>query len=148
MLERYRGSGNFNADHLIDGDITLTIREILFNEEMSGGGKKDVVTFDEDGRRLVLNQTTARQIAKVAGADSDQWPGKQITLYRDETVEFQGRPSPGIRVRVPGEAGAPKGNSGTAQRRPQPPRPQSPPPPEMDDPKSMSSPIGGGYLQP
>ena len=52
------------------------------------------------GKSLVLKPTNGKRIAKALGsADSDDWVGKKIVLYRDENVEFGGEIVGGIRAR-------------------------------------------------
>ncbi len=50
---------------------------------------------------LVLNKTNFNVIADITGeADSDDWPGKRITLYATK-VDYQGRRVDAIRVDDP-----------------------------------------------
>jgi len=48
-----------------------------------------------------LNKTNATTIGDMYGGDVDQWPGKQITLYRGDTL-YMGQPKKCVRVR-PGQ---------------------------------------------
>jgi len=60
---------------------------------------KGVLFFDEFDRGMVLNKTNSRAIADLYGADTADWMGKQIVLYRSET-SYQDRTVPCIRVRA------------------------------------------------
>lgn len=76
--------------HDLDGkDYTLTIKEVLRDQElvMQGGvkEKKPVLTFTNAKKKIVLNKTNAKAIASLHGVDTDQWPGKQITVYPSKT---------------------------------------------------------------
>ena len=52
---------------------------------------------------LVLNKTNGELINVVHGGGDnfDNWIGKQITLYRDRSIMYSGKPVGGIRVQVP-----------------------------------------------
>ena len=66
---------------------------------------KPVVTFSEV-KPLVLNKTNGKALAGyLSSDDADHWIGKQIVLFNDLTVEFNGVIG-GIRVR-PVQAAAP-----------------------------------------
>jgi hypothetical protein len=89
------------ASDFEDGDATLTIREV--GQETLGQGKdavvKFVLFFEEEDRGLVLNKTNVNVIAKLHGDDTDDWIGKQVTLYATE-VQFQSEMVEAIRVRT------------------------------------------------
>jgi hypothetical protein len=99
--DRYPKSGLFSAKNWDPevGDLDLQIDHLEL-DRWFGDDKpvKDVLHFKNDGRELVLNGITGRQIAKLHGNESDDWAGRWITLYLDPTVEFQGNKG-GIRVR-------------------------------------------------
>jgi hypothetical protein len=93
------GSGGFiNADRLRDGDVTVTIAAVSFNE-MVRDKQVNIVGFEEQDWRLILGPVVAQQIARLHGDDTDHWIGKQITLYCDPTIRYQGQVVGGIRVR-------------------------------------------------
>src|SRR5262249_17821058 len=74
--ERFRKTGFIKASDLMDGDLTLTIESFMLDQQIGEGKWGDVLTFT-DGRRLVLKETNAHQIAALLGDDSDKWPGRQ-----------------------------------------------------------------------
>jgi len=88
------------ASDFEDGDATLTIREV--GQERIGQGKdasdKFVLYFEDEAKGLVLNKTNVGTIAKLHGDDTDDWIGKDVTLYTTE-VQFQSDMVEAIRVR-------------------------------------------------
>lgn len=84
------------ADDLLDGDINATIIRVLDEVEV-GDDKRPVLELD-GCKDVVLNKTNATTIGELYGGDLDQWPGKQITLYRGDTL-YMGQPKKCIRVR-------------------------------------------------
>lgn len=83
------------------GEMTLTITKV----EMRNIGQdeeeiKPVLSFTETDKTLVLNKTNANRIGAQHGEKNIDvtWVGKQITLHVEMT-EFQGKPTPGIRVK-------------------------------------------------
>lgn len=61
---------------------------------------KWVVFFDGD-RCLGLNRTNLQLLAKWFGRKSSAWVGQKVVVYRDESVQFAGRLTGGLRVRKP-----------------------------------------------
>ncbi len=60
------------------------------------------LTFAESDKPLVLNSTNIQLCERIFGSDdTDAWIGKQLVLYNDPTVAFQGKVIGGIRVRAP-----------------------------------------------
>jgi hypothetical protein len=92
---RYLKAGDFE-----DGDATLTIADI--RQERIGQGRdaddKWIVYFEEEEKGLVLNKTNSNSIAKLHGDDTDDWIGKEITLFATE-VQFQSEMVEAIRIR-------------------------------------------------
>lgn len=88
------------ASDFEDGDATLTIRDV--GQERIGQGKdatdKFVLYFVDEDRGLVLNKTNVGTIAKLHGDDTDDWIGKDVTLFATE-VQFQSEMVEAIRVR-------------------------------------------------
>ena len=99
------------AEDLHGKDATLTMRRVVVEDlRTSDGGteKKPCVWFVETKekaeknktkeKRLVLNVTNAKAIAKIHGPEVDEWAGKRITLYPTTTMAF-GEEKDCIRVR-------------------------------------------------
>ena len=65
-------------------DVTLTIEKVSVDELQMRGGlrqKKPVVYFAKTEKMLVLNKTNAMTIAELYGLETDEWIGKQITIW-------------------------------------------------------------------
>jgi hypothetical protein len=62
---------------------------------------KWVAYFKETDKGLVMS-TTNLQLAAIAlgSQDTDLWIGKQLVLFNDPTVSFQGKITGGVRVRA------------------------------------------------
>lgn len=85
-----------------------------------GDDRKPVIYFVDKEKGLVLNKTNANEIAFVYGDDMDEWAGKKIELF-SMMVQFQGRNTPGLRVRVPRQQAA-RPTNGNGHQRPLPPK--------------------------
>ena len=80
-------------------DVLVTIESVEQVTLPQGQGRKLVATFRGKEKGWIVNKTNANTIANVLGStDTDDWIGKQITLYPSET-EFQGQPVECVRVR-------------------------------------------------
>lgn len=89
------------AAHDLRGkDVTLTIRRVIVEELETDRGKKKkpVVYFEEtktkaeetgtEEKRLVLNVTNAKSIAKMHGNEIEGWAGKRITFFPTQAEAF------------------------------------------------------------
>ena len=94
---QYLGGPNFKKEDL-GSAVLLTIsgtEEVCFDD-----GAKLVLSFRESDRRLPLNTTRLRAVIEVAASgETEDWIGRQIVVYWDPTVEYQGRATGGVRVR-------------------------------------------------
>jgi len=71
------------GEELNDKDVTLTIDKVTVEELQNAKGKenKPVMTFEGTDRKLVLNVTNMKTIAKVLKTSYiEEWAGQQITL--------------------------------------------------------------------
>jgi hypothetical protein len=69
-------------------DVTVTIDRVEKNELQMAGGKKEikpVLYFTNAKKKLVLNKTNAKAIARLHGSVAENWAGKQIVLYATTT---------------------------------------------------------------
>ena len=101
-LNEVFASDHLKADDLAEGDLPLTIKKVEPKEfERDSGGKemKLILHFREIDKTLVANKTNSNTIGSMHGDETDNWPGKRITLYATE-VEFGGKTMLGIRVRL------------------------------------------------
>lgn len=81
----------------IDKVIQMNVAKEGADPEM-----KWCLTFADIDKPLVLNATNIQLCEKAFGSDdTDDWHGKQIVLYTDPNVSFQGKLVGGIRVRAP-----------------------------------------------
>jgi hypothetical protein len=126
-------------------------------EELIGAEKEQklVVWFTNDKRGLPLNKTNNRTLRGAFGDDVDGWVGKIIIIF-STMVELRGKPTAGLRVRIPPpkegpltataapKPVAPSGNEAVAAAANPPPTQQTtattPTDPELDDepPKSFA----------
>jgi hypothetical protein len=87
-------SDQINADDLIAGPQTFTIRDVV-------GGKAEA-PFDfllmETDRAYRPNKTMRRVIVAAWGKDTTAYAGRRLTLYREPTIVFGGKTVGGIRV--------------------------------------------------
>src|SRR5688500_9223445 len=101
----------------LEADTVFTIDRIEM-ENVAPQGKPDeikpVVYFQEDERGVVLNKTNSETISSLYGPETDDWVGKQITLFATE-VDFQGKQVLAIRVRLK-KPGAPQRPQPAQQR--------------------------------
>jgi hypothetical protein len=83
-------------------NINIAMHSVQF-EEIGGEHKLILYFADPSGakkdRGLVLNKTNASIISEMYGPETDDWPGKVITMYAAK-VEFQGKIVPAIRVKL------------------------------------------------
>lgn len=87
----------------IDDDTPATIKGVRLEDLGKEDSKEQrwVIYFKQLQKGMVLNVTTIRVLESAYGDDTDAWVGKQILLYVDPNVSFQGRVVGGLRVRVP-----------------------------------------------
>src|SRR5262249_12535530 len=71
-----------------------SVTEKVFGEQKE---KKPVVWFTKDERGLALNIINRRTLQGAFGDETDGWVGKIIIIY-PTTVDFRGKPTPGLRV--------------------------------------------------
>lgn len=79
----------FPHDYLCAADLQgkehkVTIDSVSLQDLQGDDGKKQkkpIVKFVGKEKGMVLNKTNARFIAKLYGPLTDEWTGKQITIY-------------------------------------------------------------------
>ena len=90
------------ASDLGDRSLTVTIDNVVIEnvgQEGSAEEHKPVIYFAGKQKGLVLNKTNAEAIAYVYGDETDAWLGKPVEIFT-MMVSFQGRMTPGIRIRA------------------------------------------------
>ena len=87
-------SDQINADDLVAGPMTFTIREVV-------GGKAeqpyDFLLMETD-RAFRPAVTMRRLIAAAWGTNGDMYVGRRLTVYRDPTIKFGKDVVGGIRI--------------------------------------------------
>lgn len=96
---------NYLQKHDVEPPVLVTIKGDLTKENLAKEGdptdEKWIIHFKELDKPLVLNSTNGQLIAMATGSEnSEDWNGKQIVLYNDPNVSFQGKLTGGIRVRA------------------------------------------------
>lgn len=90
-------------------DVTLTIVSVSVDElPLAGSTKKEkrpVLRFKETKKKLVLNKTNAKSIAKAFGPMTATWTGKRPTFF-PTTTRFGKETVECIRVREKGAGNA------------------------------------------
>ena len=85
--------------------VLVTINGCLQKNVAQPGADPDhkwCLTFDEVDKPFVLNATNVQLCEQICGSDdTDDWMGKQIVLYTDDTIMYAGKVVGGIRVRRP-----------------------------------------------
>jgi len=87
--------------------ILVTISNLTQENVALDGAPPDMkvtLHFKEVDKPLVLNSTNGQIIAQITGVTEDietGWLGKQVVLYTDPNITFQGKLVGGIRVRAP-----------------------------------------------
>jgi hypothetical protein len=89
-------SDQLNADDLLAGPRTITIREV----KIAPGTEQPVgVFFDGDGNKPYLPCKSMRRVmVAVWGPDASAYAGRSMTIYRDPTVTWGGLEVGGIRI--------------------------------------------------
>lgn len=89
-------SDQLNADQLIGGPMTLTVREVRVS---TSDEQPVVVHYDGDNGRPFKPCKTMRKLLVAAwGADGREWAGRAMTVYNDPAVKFGGADVGGIRI--------------------------------------------------
>jgi hypothetical protein len=96
------------ADDLQPGkDVLVTIAGASIEMVTSPNNKtKQMIclSFEKAKKKLALNRTNGRAIAKIAGDTAvEKWTGIKICLYRTTIKAFGDPQLPAIRVKAPGE---------------------------------------------
>lgn len=86
----------------VEPPITATIEDVGMEKFDGDKGEeyKPVMTFREDVKPCILNNTNWGTIEEAYGEDSDNWAGKRITLYCDPNIMFGKKKTGGIRIRI------------------------------------------------
>lgn len=87
-------SDQINADDLVSGPITYTIREVIKGKAES---PFDFILVETD-RAYRPSKTMRRVIVAAWGPEAANYPGRRLTVYREPTIQFGGKTVGGIRI--------------------------------------------------
>jgi len=88
-------SDQINADDLISGPKTITIREV----QIKGGQEQPVSVYFEGSEKAFRPcKSMSRVMVAAWGPDAKQYTGRSMTLYRDPDVKWGGMAVGGIRI--------------------------------------------------
>ena len=98
--ETFPSSSNFLKKEDLPKPAKVVISNIDLMEFDQDGKtqRKLVIEFEGKEKKLACNKTNARTIAAMLGDETDNWVGKEITLYNDPTVSMGDQIVGGIRV--------------------------------------------------
>lgn len=92
--------GNYLKKEDFEPERTMTIKGCSLYEFKDDDKKKPGITFEEDDRPLIMNKTNWGLISTYLGSDdTDDWIGKQVTLYNDPSISMGGKLVGGVRVK-------------------------------------------------
>lgn len=98
-------SGFLEAEDLPDGKpIVVTIEGVRMPSKDDKGkdGRqmdKPIVKLAKVKKEWVLNKTNARAIRRLYGNETENWHGKEVTIYRTTCAAFGDPNTPCIRVK-------------------------------------------------
>lgn len=98
-------SNYLKATDLQGREVTVTISNVVM--EQLGSDRRMVIYFQGKEKGMVCNKTNASNIALAHGEDTDNWLGKQVTLFA-AWVDFQGKSVQGLRVKPATPTPAPR----------------------------------------
>lgn len=87
-------SDQINADDLLGGPQTYTIREVIAGKAES---PFDFLLVETD-RAYRPSKTMRRVIVNAWGAEAANYAGRRLTLYREPSIKFGGATVGGIRI--------------------------------------------------
>lgn len=87
-------SDQVNADDLVGGPITYTIREVIQGKAES---PFDFMLVETD-RAYRPSKTMRRLIVAAWGPEAGDYAGRRLTLYREPSIRFGGAVVGGIRI--------------------------------------------------
>jgi len=92
----YSKGNQLNADDIVSAPITVQVAAV---EETNDAQQPLAIRYDGDNGKPFLPCLTMRKlIAALWGAESDDWVGKSLTLYRDPSIKFGPDTPGGVRI--------------------------------------------------
>lgn len=89
-------SDQLNSDDLVGGAITITITNVTVID--SETQPVSIHYKGDNGKPYKPSKGMRRVLIQLWGSESDNFIGKQLTLYRDDSVRFGGAEVGGIRI--------------------------------------------------
>lgn len=92
----------FPSNHIKASDLAeQTVPAVISHcaVEQFDDSNKAVLFFSGREKGLVLNKTNAGVLADAFGSETDNWTGKTLELYAEQTT-YMGKSCQGVRVRV------------------------------------------------
>jgi len=89
-------SDQLNAEDLLTGPITVTVDRVV----VKPGSEQpvDIHLIETPGRCFRPSKTQRRLLIKAWGQESDTYPGRRLTLYRDPNVKYGGQKVGGVKI--------------------------------------------------
>lgn len=98
---KYLGGADLRADDGSYRTFKLTILDVGMENVEEGSPDKPVMKFQGADKGMILNSTNWAICEMAYGEDSDDWRGKKVEVYFDQTVTFKGKVTGGVRMRTP-----------------------------------------------
>lgn len=89
-------SDQINAEDLLTGPITVTVDHVTVKR--GEDQPVDIHLVETPGRCYRPSKTMRRIIVKAWGKESDNYPGRRMTLYRDPEIKWGGQKVGGIAI--------------------------------------------------
>lgn len=80
-------------------DVKVTVKNVAFTEVGEAKERKGALVLNEFDRPMVINRTNIKRLITQLGNDTDEWIGKEFTIYPSE-CDYKGETVDCIRVRV------------------------------------------------
>ena len=92
-----------DSKYLAKGDVSLQGADAVMANvtiEEVGDDQKPILYFmGGQLKPMVLNKTNVAVLTSLYGPESDHWQGKQVCVYNDPSVSYQGVATGGVRLR-------------------------------------------------
>ena len=84
-----------NADDLVGKSITIKVTKV----SLCAGEQPIAIHYENDGGKPFMPcKTVRRLLVHIWGCDGNQYVGRSLTLYRDDSVTFGGMAVGGVRI--------------------------------------------------
>jgi hypothetical protein len=86
----------------VEDDTVVTVTKVGQANNGKDDGPVDIkwlIRFKEFDKPMVLNRTNISLLGTFLGDDTDDWIGKQVIVYNDESIQFQGKITGGLRFK-------------------------------------------------